>query len=98
VVRAFGVSEAEVQPHLLVLEGEHHGLKMRKNSDQTLLFRQTVLNDLVADEEGLYAGFGEIRHRTIVFNGRLSAKGFLHFDAAGTKDGGIPDEGNPESM
>ncbi len=35
---------------------------MRENSDQALLFGETILNDLVADEKRLHGRLGDIDH------------------------------------
>ena len=62
VVRAFGVRQAKIQPHVLVLEREHGGLEVREDADQAFLFRQAILDYLIADEEGLDTGFDDVGH------------------------------------
>jgi len=39
---------------------------MSEDSDQTLLFGEAILNDLVADEKCLYGRFVDISHGPIV--------------------------------
>jgi hypothetical protein len=66
VVGAFGVREAKIQSHLLMLEWKDECLKMRENADQTFLFRQTIFDHLIADQEGLDAWLYDIRHERIL--------------------------------
>ena len=62
VVRAFGVRQAKIQSHVLVLERKHGGLKVREDADQAFLLRQTVLDHLIADQEGLDTGLDDVGH------------------------------------
>jgi hypothetical protein len=43
-----------------VLEGKTHGLQVREEADETFLLCDAVLDDLVADQEGLHAGFHDV--------------------------------------
>jgi len=62
MVQAFRIGKAEIEAHLLMLEGEGRSLQMCEDSDQAFLFRQAVLDDLVADEKRLDSGFRDIGH------------------------------------
>jgi hypothetical protein len=63
-VHTLGVREAEVQAHLLMLERKTESLEMREQADETLLLGHTVFDHLIADKEGLNAGFDDVRHET----------------------------------
>jgi hypothetical protein len=43
-----------------VLEGKAHGLQMGEEADEAFFLCDAVLNDLVADQEGLYAWFHDV--------------------------------------
>jgi len=64
MIGALGVREAKIQPHLLMLERKGDGLEMGENADQAFLFRQTVFNNLVTDQESLDARFRDICHES----------------------------------
>jgi hypothetical protein len=49
-----------------MLEWKDECLKMRENADQTFLFRQTIFDHLIADQEGLDAWLYDIRHERIL--------------------------------
>lgn len=66
VIEAFGVGEAEVESHMLMVERERSRLKMREDSDQAFLFGEAILNDLVADQKRLHGRLGDICHRPIL--------------------------------
>lgn len=66
MVQAFRIGEAEIEAHLLMLEGEGCCLQMCEDPDQTFLFREAVFDDLVADEKCLDGGCGDIGHRDIL--------------------------------
>ena len=53
LVGPLGVGQAKVYAQLLMLERERGGSKMREDADQAFLPGDAVLNDTVADEEGL---------------------------------------------
>lgn len=74
-VAAFGIGQAEVQSHLLVLEGKAESLEMGKQSDQTLLLGYGVFDDLVTNQESLNARFGNIRHESYSTRLVTSVKG-----------------------
>ncbi len=63
LIGPFSVGQAEVKTHLLMLEGETDGLQVCEQADQAFLLGHAVFDDLVADQECLNAGFGDIRHR-----------------------------------
>ena len=62
LVRAFRIGEAEVETHLLMLEGKAQSLQVREQSDEAFLLGHAVLDNLVADQEGLDAGLRDVRH------------------------------------
>jgi hypothetical protein len=43
-----------------MLEGEAHGLQVGEEADQTFLLGDTVLDDLVADQESLHAWLHDV--------------------------------------
>ncbi len=82
LVRAFGVGETEIEAHVLMLEWKAHGLQMREQPDQALLFRGAVLDDVIADEKRLNAGFDDVRHEPILRESDLLSKGCaFHYPA-----------------
>ena len=59
-VQAFSIREAEVQPHLLVLERKVQRLQVREQADQAFFLGDAVLDHLIADEERLDAGLDDL--------------------------------------
>jgi len=66
VIEAFGVGEAEVESHMLMMERERSRLKMSEDSDQAFLFGEAILNNLVADEKRLHGRLGDIDHAAVL--------------------------------
>src|SRR5512146_1800963 len=63
LIGSFGIGQAEVQTHLLMLERKTDGLQVCEEADQALLLGHAVFDDLVADQERLNARLRDIiRH------------------------------------
>ena len=62
LVGTFRIGEAEIETHLLMLEGEAQRLQVSEQSDEALLLGHAVLDDLVTDQERLNAGLRNVRH------------------------------------
>ena len=58
---------------------------MSEDSDQTLLFGEAILNDLVADEKCLHGRFVDISHEPIVE--KCGGEGKTVFDCLRQRDG-----------
>ena len=48
---------------------------MGKDADQALFLGQAIFDDLITNQEGLYAGFDDVCHRSILFKPMPLAKG-----------------------
>jgi len=81
VIGAFGIREAKIQPHLLMLKRKNDGLEMGEDADQAFLFCQTVFDNLITDQEGLDARFCDIGHRGYSIKDPINRKRVLAFPA-----------------
>jgi hypothetical protein len=86
VIGPFRIRQAEVEPHLLMLEGKADCLQMREEPDEALLLGDAVFNDLVADQKGLNAWLNDIGHDSILRRISLLSKGFRIFAEYGAKE------------
>src|SRR5262245_16351249 len=89
VIGPFCISQTEVEPHLLMLEGKADGLQVGEEPNEALLLGDTVFNHLVADQEGLNAWLNDIGHADILRWIFLLSKGFRIFAGYGTKEGSV---------
>jgi hypothetical protein len=66
VIETFGVGEAEVESHMLMLERKRSRLQMSEDSDQAFLFGEAIFNNLVAHEKRLDRRLGDIHDVAIL--------------------------------